>query len=75
MRFLAVCLVAVLCLWATGGPAGAVTVEYQVAASADDTLTYSGVSAYTADNMFFPYSSDARRGFFRWSINVPAGAT
>ncbi|NLX58036.1 MAG: hypothetical protein GXY74_02995, partial [Phycisphaerae bacterium] len=78
MRFLAVCLVAVLCLWAAGSPAGAVTVEYQVAASVDDTLTYSASSAYNVDNMFFPYDGaypNNRPGFFRWAINVPAGAT
>jgi hypothetical protein len=64
------------CLWQSPAVVQASTVQYQVAATADDTYcTSTNNSNYGATTMRFPYSSDTERGFLRWAINVPDGAT
>ncbi len=69
----AACL-AVLAL-SDGAPA-AVTVEYRIAGSADDTHCSADANYRGNDTMNFPYTSDTqRRPFFRWAVEVPAGAT
>jgi hypothetical protein len=51
------------------------TVQFQIAASRDDAYATSTWNAYDQQALYFPYSSGDRRAFFRWPINVPAGAT
>lgn len=72
-------VVAVGCLAALGGlwaaTAMAETVQYQVAASVDDAATTSSGCNYATANIYFPYSYGSRPGFFRWAIDIPAGAT
>ncbi|HOI56911.1 MAG TPA: PKD domain-containing protein, partial [Phycisphaerae bacterium] len=52
-----------------------IEVEYQVAASRDDTLAYSGSSAFSGASIYFPYTSTARVGFYRWALGIPEEAT
>jgi len=55
--------------------AGADTVQYQIAASADDTHCSSGSNYVGNSTMNFPYNNDTeRRPFFRWAVNIPDGA-
>ncbi|MBN2561346.1 MAG: PKD domain-containing protein [Phycisphaerae bacterium] len=51
------------------------TVQYQIAASRDDTFAIASWNAYDQQTLYLPYSSTDRRAFFRWPINIPAGAT
>lgn len=52
------------------------TVQYQIAATGDDTHCSVGSNYVTNGDMNFPYNSDAeRRPFLRWSLGIPAGAT
>jgi len=60
-------------LWAV--PTMAETVQYQVAASVDDAATTCSGCLYGTANIYFPYSYLNRPGFFRWAIDIPAGAT
>jgi hypothetical protein len=62
-------------LWAGGSAAQADTVEYQVAASGDDTYTTTGGNYPTSTTLIWPYSSTDRRAFMRWQLDIPAGAT
>ncbi|HOI53737.1 MAG TPA: dockerin type I domain-containing protein [Phycisphaerae bacterium] len=78
MKWVATAAAVILCLLAMHGSAEAATAEYQVAASVDDTSTYSLSSSVTGDNAFFPYDRDApnnRPAFFRWALDIPEGAT
>lgn len=53
-----------------------VMVQYQIAASADDTYcSSSGGSTYNNSIMYIPYSSTARFAFLRWPLGIPAGKT
>jgi len=65
---------AMMLLWA--GATDAETVQYQIAASADDTHCGS-VNNYVGNSTTYcPYNTDAdRRPFFRWALNIPCGAT
>ena len=68
-------LVAVVLAVAVTASAANVTVTYQTAASADDTYCGSSWNNVIVSTMYWPYISDARRGFMRWPIQVPPGAT
>ena len=54
-----------------------VNVQYQIAASGDDTWCMSGAgnSVYTSTTMYFPYTDTSRLVFLRWPVNIPAGKT
>jgi len=68
--------VAVLAATAVGGlPASAETAVYQVAASEDDTYTVGASNNVAYTRVIWPYTSDLRRSFLRWAIDIPAGAT
>jgi hypothetical protein len=54
---------------------GQTTAQCQVAASFDDTYCTSSGNLPSTTTMYWPYSSDARRAFLRWSITIPDGAT
>jgi hypothetical protein len=51
-----------------------VNVQYQIAASGDDTwCSLTGKSA-NVSRMYFPYSNTSRYSFLRWALDVPVGA-
>ncbi|HOI54868.1 MAG TPA: PKD domain-containing protein, partial [Phycisphaerae bacterium] len=50
-------------------------VQYQVAASEDDTYATSSTNNHAYTTMIWPYTSDAWRSFMRWQLDIPAGAT
>lgn len=58
-------------------PAWSLPVEaaHQIAASADDMECNQWDSSLATTYLNLPYSSDGRRAFMRWSIDIPAGAT
>ena len=70
-----VCLVALAIMALLATMAVAETVQYQIAASRDDTFTIDSWNAYDQPTAFFPSSNGDRRAFFRWQLDIPAGAT
>jgi len=50
-----------------------VTVQYQIAASTDDTHCNSATNWYYSYYISFPDSSDAYRSFLRWAVTIPDG--
>ncbi|MBN2584042.1 MAG: PKD domain-containing protein [Planctomycetes bacterium] len=52
-----------------------VVVQYQIAASTEDTYCVSSESVYLSTVLYIPYTSTTRRTFFRWPITVPDGVT
>ena len=56
-------------------PASETTVTYQIAASADDAMAKTAVNNATATYVYFPDADTGYRGYMRWAINIPAGAT
>jgi K319L-like, PKD domain/Right handed beta helix region len=51
------------------------TVQYQIAASADDTFCANSYTAYGNATLYWPYNTDTVRGFACWAIDIPPGAT
>jgi hypothetical protein len=59
----------------TNPPPEPVDVEYQIAASNDDMDCNAWNSTLNGTYVNVPYSSDGRRAFFRWQLDIPAGST
>ncbi|MBN2583416.1 MAG: PKD domain-containing protein, partial [Planctomycetes bacterium] len=59
----------------TVGAGSSTAVQYQIAASADDTYCTESASSYTSTTMYWPYTTTDRRTFLRWPITIPDGAT
>ncbi|NLF30962.1 MAG: hypothetical protein GX591_08765, partial [Planctomycetes bacterium] len=75
-RRVPVALTCLAALMLTSAAGAAVTVQYPIAGSADDTHCSADDNYRGNDGMNFPYNNDAqRRPFFRWAVHVPAGAT
>ncbi len=74
-RLLMACVIAAGALAMSPGTAGAETVQYDVAASADDCYATETWSAYNQDILYWPYTNGDRRAFMRWAVDVPADAT
>lgn len=50
-------------------------VQYQIAASADDTLAQTNNNYYAIAYTYWPHTETGYRSFLRWAIDVPAGST
>lgn len=74
-KLLVLCAVSLTMLMA-GQAAFGVDVQYQVAASGDDTYWMNADGTWTtAQEAYCPYINNTRGGAYRWQLDIPDGAT